>query len=111
MTNYAEIKTRSAWLWTDFGSSYASKVIPQDLLDELPRYVRGSKKGKIKDHKIVWEKVCRGGWVGIGRASNNGVENRVGKVIRAQLVHSAWRKPDEVVADFMLDENNAWKRW
>ena len=111
MTNYAEIKTRSAWLWTEFGSNYASKIVPQEILNELPRYVRGNKKGQIKDHKIVWEKVERGGWVGMGRASNNGVENRVGKVIRAQLVYSAWRRPEEVVADFMLDENNVWKRW
>lgn len=107
MTNYAEITTRSAWLWTDFGSSYASKIIPQNILDELPRYVRGAKKGQIKDHKLVWRKVECGGW----DTDRGTVEKRVGKVILAQLVHSAWRRPEEVVADFELDENNAWKRW
>lgn len=111
MTNYAQITTRSAWLWTEFGSSYASKIVPQEILDELPRYVRGNKKGKIKDHRIEWEKVERGGWVGISRASNNGVENRVGKVVRARLIHSPWRKPVEVVADFELDGTGTWKRW
>lgn len=107
MTNYAEITTRSAWLWTEFGSSYASKIVPQEILDELPRYVRGNKKGKIKDHKIVWRKVERGGW-----DTERGVaENRVGKVILAQLVYSAWRRPEEVVADFELDGASTWKRW
>ena len=107
MTNYAELTTRSAWLWTDFGSSYASKIVPQEILDELPRYVRGNKKGKIQDHKIVWSKVERGGWDDYrGR-----VERRVGKVILAQLVYSPYRRPARVVADFELDENNAWKRW
>lgn len=107
MTNYAEIKTRSAWLWTEFGSNYASKIVPQEILDELPRYVRGAKKGKIQNHKIVWCKVERGGW----DDERGRVEKRVGKVILAQLVYSAWRRPQEVIADFELDENNVWKRW
>ena len=107
MTNYAEIATRSAWLWTEFGSNYASRIVPADMLDDLPRYVRGEKKGQIKDHKIVWKKVERGGW-----DSDRGVaENRVGKVILAQLVYCPWGRNDEVVADFERDADGSWKRW
>ena len=110
MTNYAEIATRSAWLWTEFGKDYADRVIPEKIISELPRYVRGKKKGKIKDHKIEWEKVERGGWVGIDRASNNGVENRVGKVIRVRLIHSPWGSPEEVVVEYEPDENGKWAK-
>ena len=108
MTNYAEIVTRSAWLWTEFGESYAAKIIPEKIISELPRYVRGKKKGKIKDHRIQWEKVERGGWVGISRAGNNGVENRVGKVIRARLIKSLWGCPDVVVAECEPDGKGNW---
>lgn len=110
MTNYAEIVTRSAWLWTEFGADYAERVIPEKIMSDLPRYVRGKKKGKIKDHKIVWDKVERGGWVGIGRASNNGVENRVGKVIRVRLVHSSWGRPEEVVVEYEPDDNGKFEK-
>lgn len=107
MTNYAEIATRSAWLWTDFGAEYAARIVPSDMLDDLPRYVRGQKKGKIKDHKIIWRKVERGGW-----DSERGVaENRVGKVILAQLVYCPWGRDAKVVADFERDGNGTWKRW
>jgi len=107
MTNYAEIATRSAWLWTDFGAEYAARIVPADMLDGLPRYVRGQKKGKIKDHKIIWRKVERGGW-----DSERGVaENRVGKVILAQLVYSPWGRPQQLVADFERAGDGTWKRW
>lgn len=107
MTNYAEITTRSAWLWTEFGSNYASRIVPADILDDLPRYVRGEKKGQIKDHKIVWKKVERGGW-----DSDRGIaENRVGKVILAQLVYCPWGRNSEVVADFERTADGSWARW
>jgi len=73
----------------------------------LPRYVRGPKKGKIKDYKISWEKVEVGGW----DSSRDRVEHRVGKVIFARLVYSPWGRQEEVKADFYRDENGEWKRW
>ena len=30
--NYAHIKTKTAWLWTEFGESYASRVFPAEVL-------------------------------------------------------------------------------
>lgn len=109
MANYAQIETREAWLWTDFGFDFASRIFPQDILDNLPRYVRGEKKGKIKNHKIVWEKVESGGWVGLSRASNNGVENRVGKVINARLVCSPFREEEQIVLDYERDAEGKWR--
>lgn len=107
MTNYVDITTRSAWLWTEFGSSFAARIIPAEILDSLPRYVRGPKKGQIKDHKIAWKKVERGGW----DVDRGCAENRVGKVILAQLVWYPWGREPQVIADYMLDKDNTWKRW
>jgi len=103
MTNYAHIQTKEAWLWTDFGFDFASRIFPQDILDDLPRYVRGEKKGKIKNHKIVWEKVERGGWT-----RTNGVEKRVGKVIKARLVCSPFREEEQTVLDYGRDAEGNW---
>jgi hypothetical protein len=103
MANYALIVTKDAWLWTDFGADYAARIMPADMLDALPRYVRGAKAGKIKDHMIEWDKVERGGFV-----PPQMVENRVGKVIRARLVKSPWGRPSEVVAEFFKDKDGNW---
>ena len=96
--NYAHIKTKTAWLWTEFGESYASRVFPE-VVAELPVYVKGKKKGKIKDHRIEWEKVEKGGWVKVGEYQNGYVERRVGKVIKVSLIKSPWGCKDEVVAE------------
>jgi len=101
MANHAEIVTRDAWLWTDFGADYAARVIPADMLEKLPRYVRGEKAGKIKNHLIECDKVERGGWVSGGQR----VENRVGSVIRARLIKKEWGQPSEVLAEFSRDKN------
>jgi hypothetical protein len=62
MTNYAIIEQKSARLSGEFGFSYASRLFGEDVIAQLPRYVRGPKKGQVKGY-IVWEKVVRGGWV------------------------------------------------
>lgn len=106
MANYAEFTTRSAFLFTDFGASYAERIFGAKVLDDLPRYVRGAKAGKIKDHKIVWTKCDRGGWVPPQR-----VENRVGKVINAKLIWSPFRNygKEQIVAEAFLNEENKWE--
>tara|TARA_Y100001972_G_scaffold27386_1_gene33681 strand:- start:5056 stop:5376 length:321 start_codon:yes stop_codon:yes gene_type:complete len=96
MANHAEITTKEAWLFSDFGAEYAAKVFPAEMIEALPRYVRGDKAGKIKNHLIEWDKVERGGWITGGQ----GVETRVGKVIRARLIKRDWGQPSQVVAEF-----------
>lgn len=87
MTNHAQISERWAGLWTPFGLEFAQRRFPAEVLDAIPRYVRGKHKGAPKA-VIVWEKVERGGWVGRG-ADDNGpvgrVETRKGKIIRCAL--------------------------
>ena len=41
-TNYAYIEERSAWLSTEFGEK------ARKFIDDLPRYVRGKRKGQLK---------------------------------------------------------------
>tara|TARA_R110001632_G_scaffold45058_1_gene114554 strand:- start:759 stop:1079 length:321 start_codon:yes stop_codon:yes gene_type:complete len=106
MANFAEFSTKSAFLFTDFGGSYAERICGSDLLNDLPRYVRGAKVGKIKDHKIVWTKVERGGWV-----PPQMVEKRTGKVIEAKLVYSPFRGEEQIVAEFLLNADNKWERY
>ena len=61
MTNYANIETQSAYLSSDFGENFARKLFGDEILDALPRYVRGKRKGKIKG-RLTWHKCTRGGW-------------------------------------------------
>lgn len=69
--SFAKIEIKEAWLSTEFGESYARRVFDDDgfvqqtghcEVDDMPRYVRGNRKGKLKG-KIVWRKVTKGGWL------------------------------------------------
>ena len=96
MTQYASIAERSAYLSSDFGEGFARRIFGDDVVDALPRYVRGERKGRLKG-RIDWRKVEQGGWV-----RGHGVENRVGKVIAASLVMPVFRGDDEIL--------NQWER-
>lgn len=61
MPNYAQTELRSAPLWQDFGATYATKLFGQEVLDQLPRWSRGSKRGALKA-TLNWIKVTKGGW-------------------------------------------------
>ena len=94
MTQYASITTRSAWLGKEFGEEYARKIFGDDVVDALPRYVRGKNAGKFKA-EIEWAKVERGGWIRTGAATANGdatgrVENRAGSTIAWRLIQREW---------------------
>lgn len=94
MTQYAKFETKSAWLGTEFGESYARKIFGDEIVDALPRGVRGKNKGKLKQ-TIGWVKVIEGGWVktrydymseeGVGY-----VENRSGSTISWKIIASQW---------------------
>jgi hypothetical protein len=95
MTYKASITTRSAWLGKEFGEDYARKIFGDEIVDALPRYVRGKNAGKFKA-EIEWAKVERGGWVRTGAGYGNGessegyVENRSGSSIAWRLVQREW---------------------
>jgi hypothetical protein len=69
---YAVVTVQSAWLSTDFGESYARKIFGDEFVDQLPRYVRGKRKGLIKG-KIEWLRVESGGWYRKGPGYRNGM--------------------------------------
>ena len=97
MTQYARIETRSRWLSQEFGEGYARRIFGDELVDAMPRYVRGQRKGQLKG-KIEWMKVARGGWVSAGVAGYGHVENRSGSVIAARLILPEFRGSDTVLA-------------
>jgi hypothetical protein len=100
MSRYASIATKRAYLSEDFGAEMATRYFGDEQMAELPKYVRGAKKGKLKGY-IQWDKVTRGGWVrqhGYMGESDGYVENRVGRVIKAEIYLSQWSEDDTLVA-------------
>lgn len=59
---YARLETKDADIGKPFGLEWATKLFGQEVIDQLPRYVRGPKKGEIKAY-VFWEKCTVGGWV------------------------------------------------
>jgi len=105
MTTYAAFKENTAYLSGDFGEKYARRLFGDDIVDALPRFVKGKNKGKIKG-RLDWKKCVRGGWVGQGSSSYGAegyVENRVNKTISAKLVIPVWGDEDELVAEWHID--------
>lgn len=109
---YAVIEERSAWLSTEFGETLARKYFGDKVVDDMPRYVRGKRKGQIKG-KITWLKVESGGWVRtiysdvFGDIDGWGVERRRGKIIRAMITIPQWGAPDEKIALLVKENEDA----
>ena len=61
MVQYARLEMKSADIATDFGLEWATKLFGQEVIDQLPRYVRGPKTGKIKAY-VYWMNCTVGGW-------------------------------------------------
>jgi hypothetical protein len=79
--NYAEIDTKTAGVWSDFGEQFARRKFGDIVVDCLPRKTRGPHKGSFKA-EISWVKVVRGGWT---YEPFEGVERRVGQVVAVCL--------------------------
>ncbi len=109
---YAVIEERSAWLSTEFGETLARKYFGDKVVDNMPRYVRGKRKGQIKG-KMTWLKVESGGWVRtiysdvFGDIDGWGVERRRGKIIRAMITIPQWGAPDEKIALLVKENEDA----
>lgn len=108
MTNLAETQCNQAYLSGEFGESLARRYFGDELVDTMPRYVRGKRKGQLKG-QIKWKKVTRGGWVRTGaydvdHGPSGYVERRVNKIISAVLSIPQWREDDEVIAEWCWPE-------
>jgi hypothetical protein len=89
MTQYAKFKTRSAFLCGEFGAGYARRLFGEEVVDALPRFVRGKNVGRPKG-MVEWIKCEEGGWIKTGPAGLDGspqgfVERRAGSVVAAVL--------------------------
>ena len=92
---FARFETKHSWLSSEFGENYARKLFGDVIVDSLPRYVRGKRKGLLKGY-IEWRKCVAGGWVKTGRRSEDDyyagapaigyVESRIGKTIAAGII-------------------------
>lgn len=106
MTHRANFQTRSAQLSTDFGLEMATKWFGQEVVDSLPKYVRGKNKGKPKGF-YEWTKVTRGGWVPDRYSPDGGyVENRSGAIIRRDLMHLESGRYGACVGDHVVYEHD-----
>ena len=108
---HAQFKSKQAYLSGQFGEDMARRYFGNDLVDAMPRYVRGKRKGLLKG-QIVWRKVERGGFVITGLNEGEGpsgyVERRVGKVIEARLERCEWGQEPVEVATWEWPED-CWK--
>jgi len=109
MSIYAQTSENHAYLSTDFGEEMARRYFGDEIVDEMPRYVRGKRKGQLKG-QICWTKVTRGGWVKTGAYDGEAghgcgyVERRVGKVIEVHLQIPVWGCAPEDVAIWKWSE-------
>jgi hypothetical protein len=108
MTHLAQTQWNQAYLSGDFGESLARRYFGDELVDAMPRYVRGKRKGLLKG-QIRWEKVVRGGWVRTGaydvdHGPSGYVERRVNKIIAAELSIPQWREDATMIAEWQWPE-------
>jgi hypothetical protein len=101
MTLYANIATRSELLFRPESEELARRFFGDAVVDALPRFVRGKHKGAIKG-MIRYDRVLKGGWVRTGNAAYGGkapgyVEDRVGRIIKAEICTAPWGEEPEVL--------------
>jgi hypothetical protein len=60
--SFAQVEIHESWLSTEFGESYARRTFGNEIVDALPRYIKGKRKGQLKG-KIMWRKAVKGGWI------------------------------------------------
>jgi len=98
MTHRATIENRDGYLSSGFIERMARRYLGDGVVDDLPRYVRGTRKGQLKG-RLEWQKVEKGGWVRVyGEAGNGYVERRVNQVIKVELTLPEWGKEPVKVA-------------
>lgn len=105
--NYAAYYSRHGWMSNDFIENMARRYFGDELVDSLPRYVKGKRKGQLKG-LLQWSKVTKQGWCRTGGRTDDGhatgfVELRLDKIIYVELVMPIWGKNPEVIATWEWD--------
>ena len=108
MTHLSCSKTGHAYISGEFGESMARRYFGDEVVDAMPRYVRGNRKGQFKG-QLVWTKVIRGGWVRTGsydadRGPSGYPERRVNQIIEVVLSIPQWRDDSTVIAEWKWHE-------
>jgi len=105
--NRAEYYWRQGWMSDDFIENLARRYLGDEVVDSLPCYVRGKRKGKLKG-QLEWVKVAKQGWCRTGGRTDDGyaagfVEFRLDTIIKVELVMPVWGKNPEVIASWDWD--------
>lgn len=67
--SFAESEIKDAWLSTEFGESYARRIFGDDVVSNLPRYVKGQRKGQLQRQDCLAQG-HKGRWIsGVGLVS------------------------------------------
>lgn len=93
MTTYARIYEDQAFLFTEYGEKLARDIFGDAEIDALPKFTSRSKHAGKPKGLIRWRKVHSGGWVREMSMAGGHVENRVGKIISAELCTADFGKP------------------
>lgn len=111
MTHRAQVNIRTAYLSTEFGEKMARRIFGDEVVDSLPRFVKGKRKGCLKGD-IIWAKVERGGWVRTGspyepgECSQGYVERRKGSVIEVALRQLPWGEKQIITHRWFKNEED-----
>ena len=105
--NYAEYYFRHGWMSNDFIENLARRYFGDEVVDSLPRYAKGKRKGQFKG-LLQWSKVAKQGWCRTGGRTDDGyatgfVELRLDKIVSVELVMPVWGKYPEVIATWDWD--------
>jgi hypothetical protein len=110
MTVKANIDYRNGYMSSEFIEGMARRYFGDTVVDALPRYVKGKRKGQLKGF-LRWQKVSRGGWVKTGPYDSDGmtasgyVERRVGMVINVDLSIRTWGSPETLIATWDWEQH------
>ena len=100
----AKFETKSTPIASEFGENLARKWFGDEVVDRLPRYVKGQKAGQIKGW-LKWTKVTKGGWQRIAPATaNSDASGRVlypNQILRKWIELPVWGGEPEIIADRM----------
>jgi len=98
----AKIKENAAPIASEFGENLARKWFGDDVVDSLPKYVQGPKKGQVKGW-LKWTKVISGGWQRLGpETAQGGPSGRVlypNQYLRKWIELPVWGGEPEIVAE------------
>ncbi len=107
MTQRAAIIHDEAWLGKPFGEALARRIFGNEIVDALPRNIKGKWAGHLKP-TLTFRKVQTGGWVRDGFDGVGHVERRVGRIISASLVVTPFRGEAQVLHSVDAGTGDGW---